>query len=157
MSSGSYFPPPVRRVAIPKGDGRERLLGIPTVGDRIAQMVVKMYLEPEIEPCFHPDSYGYRPGRSAIDAVGVARRRCWRYDWVVDLDIKGFFDNIDHVLLMKAVRKHTKSAWILLYIERWLRAPVQLPNGAHQDRDKGTPQGGVDQPLVRQSFSPLCV
>ena len=152
MSSGSYFPPPVRRVAIPKGDGRERLLGIPTVGDRIAQMVVKMYLEPDIEPCFHPDSYGYRPGRSAIDAVGVARRRCWRYDWVVDLDIKGFFDNIDHALLMKAVRKHTKSAWILLYIERWLRAPVQLPNGSLQDRDKGTPQGGVVSPLLANLF-----
>jgi RNA-directed DNA polymerase len=106
MSSGSYFPPPVRTVEIPKSDGGKRVLGIPTVTDRVAQMVVKMYLEPMVEPHFHPDSYGYRPGRSAIQAVGVARQRCWRIDWVLDLDIKGFFDNLDHALLMRAVRTH---------------------------------------------------
>ena len=107
MSSGSYFPPPVRTVEIPKSDGGKRKLGIPTVSDRIAQMVVKIYLEPELEPYFHPDSYGYRPGKSAIQAVGVTRQRCWRYDWVVDLDIKGFFDNINHKLMMKLLGKHT--------------------------------------------------
>jgi RNA-directed DNA polymerase len=118
MSSGSYFPPPVRIVEIPKSDGSQRNLGVPTVSDRIAQMVVKMYFEPEVDPSFHPDSYSYRPGKSAIEAVGVACERCWRYDWVLDLGIKGFFDNIDHGLMMRAVRKHNKFKWILLYIER---------------------------------------
>mgnify|MGYP000385066128 FL=1 len=126
MSSGSYFPPPVRTVEIPKSDGRSRKLGIPTVSDRVAQMVVKMYLEPRVEPLFHADSYGYRPAKSALDAVGVVRKRCWRYDWVIDLDIQGFFDEIDHNLMLHAVRKHTNSRWILLYIERWLKAPAQL-------------------------------
>jgi len=152
MSSGCYFPPPVRTVEIPKGDGRMRPLGIPTVSDRIAQMVVKVYFEPKVEPFFHPDSYGYRPNKSAIEAVGVARKRCWRYDWVLDLDIKGFFDNLDHDLLMRAVRKHTDCKWVLLYIERWLKAPAQLEDGTLVNRDKGTPQGGGISPLLANLF-----
>lgn len=152
MSSGSYFPPPVLRVEIPKGDGGTRPLGIPTVADRIAQTVVKARLEPELEKYFHVDSYGYRPGKSAIEAVGVARQRCWRYNWVLDIDIKGFFDNIDHELLMRAVRKHTDSKWIRLYIERWLTAPVQMPDGTLVKSGKGTPQGGVISPLLANLF-----
>jgi len=152
MSSGSYFPPPVRSVKIPKGDGKKRVLGIPTVSDRVGQMVARMYLEPKVEKCFHPDSYGYRKGKSATGAVGVARQRCFRYQWVVDLDIKGFFDNLDHGLMMRAVRKHTKCKWLLLYIERWLKAPNQLEDGSLVSRDKGTPQGSVISPLLSNLF-----
>jgi len=152
MSSGTYFPPPVRTVEIPKKDGGERRLGIPTVSDRIAQTVVKMYLEPLVEPSFHPDSYGYRPGRSAVAALAVARQRCWRYDWVIDLDIRGFFDNLDHALLMHAVGKYTQCPWILLYVERWLKAPAQMKDGSLVPRTKGTPQGGVASPLLANIF-----
>lgn len=152
LSSGSYFPPPVRLCDIPKDDGRKRTLGIPTVSDRIAQAVGKLYLEPKVEPLFHPDSYGYRPGKSAKDAVGVARRRCWKYNWVIDVDIKGFFDNIDHQLIMDIVRKHTTEKWVLLYVERWLKAPAEDQRGRRVERTKGTPQGGVISPLLANLF-----
>lgn len=152
MSSGCYFPPPVKAVEIPKNGGGTRTLGIPTVSDRIAQMVVKMTLEPEIDPHFHEDSYGYRNGKSALDAVETARQRCWRYDWVVDLDIKGFFDNLDHNLVMKAVEKHTHLKWVKLYIKRWLKAPIQRSDGTREERNLGTPQGGVISPLLANLF-----
>ena len=152
MSSGSYFPPAVRLVEIAKKGGGQRKLGVPTVSDRIAQMVAKMYFEPEVDCYFHPDSYGYRPGKSAIEAVGVARKRCWRHDWVLDCDIKAFFDEIDHELLMRAVRKHTDNKWLLLYIERWQKAPVQAEDGTLISREKGSPQGSVISPLLANLF-----
>jgi RNA-directed DNA polymerase len=153
MSSGSYFPPPVRTVAIPKKTGGERLLGIPTISDRIAQTVVKMYFEPFVEPYFHKDSYGYRPWKSAIQAVRITRERCWQYDWVLEFDIKGLFDNIDHDLLMQAVRHHTEIKWILLYIERWLKVPFQKEDGTLVERTKGTPQGGLCKALHKPPYA----
>jgi RNA-directed DNA polymerase len=150
MSSGSYFPPPVKVVEIPKKDGGKRILGVPTVADRIAQMVAKMYLEPKVEPYFLTDSYGYRPGKSALDAVTVTRERCWRYDWLLEFDIKGLFDNIDHDLLLRAVKTHTDCNWLLLYIERWLKAPFQTEDGQMIERRSGTPQGGVMTPRTQK-------
>ena len=152
MSSGSYFPKPVKGVQIPKKDGGVRLLGVPTVEDRIAQMVARLNLEPLLEPIFYEDSYGYRPNRSAIDAVRITRKRCWQYDWLVEFDIKGLFDNIDHRLLMKAVRKHTDNRWVILYIERWLKAPIKMPDGTIRERDSGTPQGSVISPVLANLF-----
>jgi len=151
MESGSYFPPPVKAVPIPKKSGGTRILGVPTVADRVAQTVVKMILEPMLEPVFDANSYGYRPGRSALDAVAVARRRSWDYDWVVEFDIKGLFDNIDHELLMRAVRKHCAVPWVLLYVERWLKAPMEV-DGERVARERGTPQGGVVSPLLANLF-----
>jgi RNA-directed DNA polymerase len=152
MSSGSYLPPPVKQVEIPKKSGGFRKLGIPTVSDRIGQTAAKLIIEPILDPLFHPDSYGYRPGRSAKQAVAVTRERCWRYDWVVEFDIKAAFDQIDHGLLMKAVRSHISENWILLYLERWLTAPFELEDGTRVARERGTPQGGVVSPILMNLF-----
>lgn len=152
MSSGCYFPPPVKAVPIPKKTGGVRILGMPTVADRVCQTVVKLVFEPMVEPCFLPDSYGYRPNKSALDAIGVTRKRCWHYDWVLEFDIKGLFDNIPHDLLMKAVQKHTDQKWILLYIERWIKAPLQQTDGTLTLRTSGTPQGGVVSPVLSNLF-----
>jgi len=152
LSSGSYFPPAIKGVPIPKKSGGTRLLGVPTVSDRIAQTVVKIMLEPILEPVFDENSFGYRPGKSAHQAIAITRERCWKFDWVVEFDIKGLFDNIDHKLLIKALRHHCDCKWILLYVERWLKAPMQDPEGNIIKREKGTSQGGVASPILANLF-----
>lgn len=152
-NTGSYMPPPVKAVEIPKKGGRGvRVLGVPTVADRVAQTVAYLYLEPEVEPVFHPDSYGYRPGRSAHDALATCRARCWKHDWVLDLDLKSFFDSLDHSLVLKAVAHHTNLRWILLYVQRWLKAPLQLEDGTLTQRDRGSPQGSAISPVLANLF-----
>lgn len=151
MSSGSYFPKPVKLVEIPKLNGT-RPLGIPTIEDRIAQMTAVLTIQPSIDPIFHEDSYGYRPNKSAHDAVAAAQKRCFRYAWVLDMDISRFFDTIDHELLMKAVRLHVKENWVLMYIERWLKVPYQLPSGERIERTMGVPQGSVIGPILANLF-----
>jgi RNA-directed DNA polymerase len=153
MASGSYFPPPVKEVEIPKKDGKVRKLGISTIADRVGQMVLKEYLEPRLEKIFSSHSYGYRPGKNAHQALAMVRENCWKYDWVIDLDIKGFFDNIDHEKLMKAVRKHVPENWACMYIMRWLNMPVLKKDGKLEEKQgKGTPQGGVISPLLANLF-----
>jgi RNA-directed DNA polymerase len=153
MSAGSYKPASVRAVEIPKDHGTGvRVLGVPTVADRVAQTAAAMLLEEKLEPIFHPDSYGYRPGRSAHDALTVTRRRCWKQAWVLDLDIRAFFDNVSHDLLLKAVAHHTRERWVLLYIERWLKAPMQMPDETLVARETGTPQGSPISPLLANLF-----
>ncbi len=153
MSSGSYFPPPVKAVEIPKAHGAgTRILGVPAVADRVAQTVVAARLEKNVEPKFHGDSYGYRPGRSALDAVGACRERCWKNDWVIDLDIRKFFDSVPWDLIVKAVEVNTGDAWVILYVKRWLAAPLQMPDGSLAQRDRGTPQGSAVSPVLANLF-----
>jgi RNA-directed DNA polymerase len=153
MSSGSYFPPPVLAVEIPKSQGAgTRTLGVPTVADRVAQTVVARRLEKKVEPIFHPDSYGYRPGRSALQAVETCRKRCWRTMWVIDLDIQKFFDSVRWDLIVKAVEANTDLGWVVLYVQRWLQAPLRLPDGTLQERDRGTPQGSAVSPVLANLF-----
>ena len=153
MSSGTYFPPPVRAVEIPKPHGGgTRILGIPTVADRIAQTVVAKQLEPRTESIFHDDSYGYRPGRSAPMAVGKCRERCWKKSWVLDLDVQKFFDSVDHERMVKAVAANTDQKWVVLYVKRWLAAPIHLPDGTVVERDRGTPQGSAVSPVLANLY-----
>jgi RNA-directed DNA polymerase len=152
MSSGSYMPPPVKAVEIPKAHGGTRLLGVPTVADRVAQTVVANYIGERVEPRFHPDSYGYRPSKSALDAVGTCRQRCWKYDWVIDLDVQKFFDTVPWDLVLKALEAVTVTPWVLLYVKRWLAAPLQLTDGSLQPRDRGTPQGSAVSPVLANLF-----
>ena len=154
MSSGSYFPGPVRAVEIPKKGkkGGIRVLGIPNVVDRVAQTAAAMALEPNVEPVFHEDSYGYRPGRSPLDAVAVCRERCWKYDWVLDLDVRSFFDSVPWDLMLRAVARHTDQKWVLMYVERWLEAPMRMANGTLVSRVKGTPQGSPISPVLANLF-----
>ena len=153
MSSGSYFPPAVKAVQIPKSHGGgTRTLGVPTVADRIAQTVVARRLEAKVEPIFHPDSYGYRPNRSALHAVAACRQRCWSHDWVIDLDVESFFDSVGWDLLLKAVAAHCTDPWVQLYVKRWLAAPLQLPDGTVHQRDRGTPQGSAVSPVLANLF-----
>jgi len=157
LASGSYFSPVIKRVTIPKAGGKTRPLGIPTVSDRIAQQVVKTYLEPRLESVFVENSYGYRPNKSAHSAIQKVQEHVRKYSWVIDLDIAEFFENVNHGLLMKALERHVSEPWVLMYIKRWLEAPVQLEDGTIKLPNVGTPQGGVISPLLSNLYMHYCV